>query len=158
MAFRADLGGMRDGCLRPYMALWHGKGMANKVQHALAQRAGGLFTLRESRRGRLEAGGSETRCSVDVKSSKTGARSPPKSFPEAPGGIKHHCQEHREQQVGPPGSSRALILTLGGPIWAFLDLNWEPRRVNLVPRGAVLGAPGLHIEGPGAPHGSILSI
>ena len=27
------------------------------IQHALAQRAGGLFTLRESRRGKLEARG-----------------------------------------------------------------------------------------------------
>ena len=117
-----------------------------------------LFTLRESRRGRLEAGGWETRCSVDVKSSKIGARSPPKSLPEAPGGIKNRCQEHQEQQVGPPGPSWAPILTLGGPIWVFLGLNLELRGFILLPRWTILGAKGLHFEGPGAPRGSILSI
>ena len=117
-----------------------------------------LFTLRESRRGRLEAGGLQFRCSVDVKFSKIGARSSPKSLPEAPRGIKNRCQEHQEQQVGSPGPSWAPILTLGGTIWALLGLKLELRGLILLPRWIVLGAPGLHFEGPGAPRGSILSI
>ena len=110
---------------------------------------GQLFTLRESRRGRLEAGGWETRCSVNVKSSKIGARSHPKSLLEAAGGIKTRCQEHREQQVGPPGPSRAPILTPGRLIWALLGLNLElrgswccPDVPFWVPKASILRVPG----------------
>ena len=39
-----------------------------------------------------------------------------------------------------------------------LGLNLELRGLILLPRWTVLGAPGLHFEGPGAPRGSILSI
>ena len=78
-----------------------------------------------------------------------------------PGGSRGHqkpCQEHQEQQVGSPGPSWAPILTLGGTIWALLGLKLELRGLILLPRWIVLGAPGLHFEGPGAPRGSILSI
>ena len=131
------------------------------VSHAwtsLNRDDGGLFTLRESRRGRSEAGGWETRCSVDGKSSKIRARSHAKSLPEAPGGIKNRCQEHREQQVGPPRPCWAPIVTLGRAIWAFLGFNLEAWGVILLPRWIVLG----RIRPPccksPAPRSSILSI
>ena len=41
-------GGLAEACLRPFLALWHAICMARRLQHALAQRAGGLKTLRET--------------------------------------------------------------------------------------------------------------
>ena len=102
--------------------------------------------------------GWEIRCSVDAKSSKIRARSHSKSFPEAARGIKNCCQEHRQQQIGPPGSCWASILTPGRLIWAFWGLNLEPRGLMLLPWRAILGAKGFHSEGPGAPRGSTLLI
>ena len=55
MGLLGALDGIRKASLRPKrplgMALGHGTGKESRIQHALAQRAGGLFTLRASRRG-----------------------------------------------------------------------------------------------------------
>ena len=114
-----------------------------------------LFTLRASRRGRSEARGWESCCSVDARTSKIGVMSPPKSVPEAPGSIKNRFQKHSEQQVELPWSIWAPILTVGELILVLLDLLLELMGFILAPQETISGTPGLHFEGPRAPHGSI---
>ena len=73
-------------------------------------------------------------------------------------GTQIRFREHLELQIGLPWTIWTAIGTLGGPILALVALNFDRRGLILVPGETVLGAPGLHFKGPGAPCGSILSV
>ena len=95
---------------------------------------------------------------TDARSSQIGTPLPPKSALEVPRGIQIRFREHFEQQVGLPWPVWAAIGTLRAPILTLLGFILELPGIILMPWGKVLGAPSVHFESPGAPHGHFFLI
>ena len=85
---------------------------------------------------------------IDARSSQIGVRGQPKSGPETPGDIQICFREHVGPQGGLPWPIGVANGTLGGSILALSGLILEFLGSILVFWEFILGAPGLHLEGP----------
>ena len=85
---------------------------------------------------------------IDARSSQIGVRGQPKSGPEAPRDIQICFWEHVGPQGGLPWPIGVANGTLGGSILALSGLILELLGIILASWEFMLGAPGLHVEGP----------